>query len=77
MPPSLFELRRARNLKAAPKRSDAGTKEERDDRSRPALAELRVTKSRAFLSSHDPIMAEGRANKMKEQLVVNLFEPFP
>jgi hypothetical protein len=76
MPPSLFELRRARNLKAAPKRSDAGTKEERDDRS-PALAELRVPKSRALLSSHDPIMVEGRANKMKEQLVVNLFEPFP
>jgi hypothetical protein len=32
MPPSLFELRRARNRKAAPQRSDGGTKEERDDR---------------------------------------------
>jgi hypothetical protein len=32
MPPSPFELRRAREEKAAPQRSDGRTKEERDDR---------------------------------------------
>ena len=32
MPRSLFELRRARKEKAAPQRSDGGTKEGRDDR---------------------------------------------
>jgi len=39
MPPSLFELRRARKEKAAPQRSDGGTKEERDDRPMLAIAE--------------------------------------
>jgi hypothetical protein len=39
MPPSLFELRRAREEKAAPQRSDGGTKEERDDRRMLAIAE--------------------------------------
>jgi hypothetical protein len=32
VPPSLFELRRTREEKAAPQRSDGGTKEGRDDR---------------------------------------------
>jgi hypothetical protein len=52
MPPPLFELRRARNLKAAPKRSDGGTKEERDDR-RPltCVSLMRDTGSQTFLSS--------------------------
>ena len=39
MPPSLFELRRARAEKAAPQRSDGGTKEERDDRPMLVIAE--------------------------------------
>jgi hypothetical protein len=42
MPPSLFELRRAREEKAAPQRSDGGTKEERDDRPMLAIAERRA-----------------------------------
>ena len=42
MPPSLFELRRARKEKAAPQRSDGGTKEERYDRPMVAIAERRA-----------------------------------
>jgi hypothetical protein len=42
MPPSLFELRRAREEKAAPQRSDGGTKEERDDRPTLAISERRA-----------------------------------
>ena len=42
MPPSLFEPRRVRKEKAAPQRSDGGTKEERDDRPMVAIAERRA-----------------------------------
>ena len=52
MPPSLFELRRARKEKAAPQRSDGGTKEEQDDRPMLGVAERRARpKAETFRSS--------------------------
>jgi hypothetical protein len=47
VPPSLFELRRTREEKAAPQRSDGGTKEGRDDRSAACAPEVVCERRRA------------------------------
>ena len=57
MPPSLFELRRAREEKAAPQRSDGRTKEERDDRL-PACAREAVRERRGAKRFYRPCRDE-------------------
>jgi hypothetical protein len=57
MPPSLFELRRAREEKAARQRSDGGTKEERDDRPLLPIAERHV---RSKADRFDRPLRDGR-----------------
>jgi hypothetical protein len=83
MPPSLFELRRAREEKAAPQRSDGGTKEERDDRPTLAISErrarpkaerfdrpLRLRDGRVFLH-HFPPLRSGLLSNVPAGLILS------
>ena len=85
MPPSLFELRRARKEKAAPQRSDGGTKEEQDDRPMLGVAERRarpkaerfdrpLRDGRVFLR-HFPALRTGQTCNLKQQKCYRCPEP--